>query len=255
MIYRKQGAVARWENGTLIRVTESGVAVEEGDVFTCHPDPERSEGEGPSPVDPARVMKTAQQIQSITNDIERLIISEGLATHDQDGRTWREHTERIHLSMTRGGIRAMLDLGSFDLAEVRTVAEAMARMQEEREAPFRLRLAPNVTAALLPALFGLEPPNVRLRYTVAPFRPSYRIRPVTMPVDLRLECDVTEIEDGLPRAVAILEPVTGLVLRVLVDDGRIAYPATVRVARIDAVARETVWYPYGGGSFGAEMML
>jgi hypothetical protein len=49
--------------------------------------------------------------------------------------------------------------------------------------------------------------------------------------------------------------VQGTTLRVLVDDGAIAYPATVRVTRIDAVASERWWYPYGGGSFGAEMML
>jgi hypothetical protein len=55
--------------------------------------------------------------------------------------------------------------------------------------------------------------------------------------------------------VAILEPVQGLVLRVLVDDGTDAWPATVRVTRIDAVGTEAIWYPYGGGSFGAEMML
>jgi hypothetical protein len=38
MIYRKQGVIARWENGTLIRVTESGVAIEEGEYFECRPE-------------------------------------------------------------------------------------------------------------------------------------------------------------------------------------------------------------------------
>ena len=250
MIYRKQGAVARWENGTLVRVTESGVAIEEDGVFTCRP-----EGTCTLSINEARVLQTARDIQAIAPSIERLIVSQGVAHHDEDGRTWQEHTERIHLSMTRGNVRAMIDLASFDLTDIETIASAMSRMTDERDAPYRIRFAPNVTAALLPSLIGLEPPNVRLRYSLEPFRPSYRIRPVTMPVNLRLECDVTEVEPDLPRAVAILEPVGGLVLRVLVDDGEIAYPATVRITRIDAVAREATWYPYGGGSFGAEMML
>jgi hypothetical protein len=76
-----------------------------------------------------------------------------------------------------------------------------------------------------------------------------------MPLNLRLRCDVTEIERDRPVAVALLAPPDGLTLRVLVDDGARAWPATVRVTRIDAVAEEVTWYPYGGGSFGAEMML
>ena len=50
-------------------------------------------------------------------------------------------------------------------------------------------------------------------------------------------------------------PVAGLMLRVLVADGRRVYPATIRVARIDAVGRERSWYPYGAGAFGSEIML
>jgi len=69
-----------------------------------------------------------------------------------------------------------------------------------------------------------------------------------------IECDVTEIESDRPVAVALLAPVSS-VLRVLIDDGKRAYPSTVRIARIDAVSNERTWYPYGAGSFGAEMML
>lgn len=248
-IYRKQGAVARWENGTLIRVSESGIAIEEGELFTCRP-----EGTTNLSVDPARVLETAQIIRELQG-IERLIVTEGMAMHDEDGRTWTEHTERIHLALVRGTARALIDLGSFDLHDVRVIADALRRMNDEREPPPRLRFAPNVTAALLPSLAGLAPPNVELTWSVGTYRPSYRIRPVTMPMNFRLRCAVTEIERDRPVAVALLAPVDGLVLRVLVDDGEIAYPATVRVTRIDAVAGETVWYPYGGGSFGAEMML
>lgn len=250
MIYRKQGAVARWENGTLVRVSESGVAFDDGETFTCRP-----EGTTPLSVDPSRVLETVREIASLGATVERLIVSEGIADHDLDGRTWREHSERIHLALVRDTTRALVDLGSFDLRDVRVVADALTRLGEERDAPPRLRFAPNVTAALLPSLIGIAPPNVTLDYTTGWFHPSYRVRPVKMPLDLRLRCDVTEIERGRPVAVAILEPVQGLMLRVLVDDGAAAWPATVRVTRIDAVAAEAVWYPYGGGSFGAEMML
>lgn len=250
MIYRKQGASVRWENGTLVRVTESGVAIEEGETFHCHP--ERSEG--PPAIDPQRVIETARAIQSIAT-CERLLVTEGIANHDLDGRSWREHSQRIHVALTKHKLRALLDLGTFDLHDVRVVADALSRLRGEREPPPRLRFAPNVTAALLPHLINVAPPNVELDYDVDWYRPSYRVRPVKIAMNLRLRCDVTEIERDRPLAVAILEPVNGLVLRVLVDDGTDAWPATVRVTRIDAVAAETIWYPYGGGSFGAEMML
>jgi hypothetical protein len=250
MIYRKQGASVRWENGTLVRVTESGVAIEEGDVFTSRP-----EGTTSLSVDPAGVVETVRSIQSLDTEIERLVVSEGVAEHDLGGRTWRDETRRVHVSLVRDRVRALVDLGSFDLTDVRAVASSLRRLGPEREAPMRIRFARNVTAALLPALVGLEPPNVRLTYRIEPFRPSYRVRPVAMPANLRITCNVTGIEQGVPVAVAILEPVTGLALRVLVDDGETAWPATVRVTRIEAVAPDPVWYPYGGGSFGAEMML
>lgn len=249
MIYRKQGASVRWENGTLVRVTESGVAIEEGETFTCRP-----EGTTSLTIDPRRVLETAREIETIA-PCERLIVTEGIAEHDLDGRTWSEHTQRIHAALTKHKLRALLDLGSFDLHDLRAVADAFTRLRDEREPPPRLRFAPNVTAALLPSLIDVAPPNVQLDYTVDWFRPSYRVRPVKVPMNLRLRCDVTEVERGRPVAVAILEPVRGLVLRVLVDDGVDAWPATVRVTRIDAVASETIWYPYAGGSFGAEMML
>jgi len=59
----------------------------------------------------------------------------------------------------------------------------------------------------------------------------------------------------VPEAVAILAPVDGIVMRVLIADRGISYPATVRISRIDAVADEVTWYPYGAGAFGARMML
>ncbi|MFL6247984.1 MAG: hypothetical protein ACJ74H_18315 [Thermoanaerobaculia bacterium] len=312
MIYRKRGSVVRWENGTLVRVIERGIAIEEGELFECRPE---HAGDAPH-IDETRVIEMARMAREAAGEvaIERLIVVEGIAEHEceqplirplgtfspHEGRrlkpdvafsppqrgegarsadegspvaTWTEHTQRIHLSLTRARTRVLLDLGTFDISDISRVAAALARADSaERDAPPRLRLAPNVTAALLPTLIGIAPPNVRLVQTAggvdgygAPiveatgswpnaYRPSYRVRPVRMPMQLRLECDVTEIERDRPIAVALLAPVTS-VLRVLIDDGKRAYPSTVRITRIDAVSSERTWYPYGAGSFGAEMML
>lgn len=260
--YRKRGTVVRWENGTLVRVTESGVAIEDGEFFTCHP--ERSEG-------PQSVLQPETIAIPDSVRIERLLLTHGIAEHEFNGITWTEETRRIHLSLVRGRIRALVD----HVDDVRPVAEALALCDDDadRPPPALLRLAPAVTAALLPSLVGLAPPNVALRQTgggidgkgneivdtAGPwpnwFRPSYRIRPVRMPLNLRLECEVKAVDRDRPLAVALLAPVDGLVLRVLVLDGNWSYPATVRVTRIDAVGEPVRWYPYAGGSFGAEMML
>lgn len=272
MIYRKSGSVVRWENGTLVGVTERGVAIEEGPLFECRPDA------GPMlpPLDPTPVLEAVRAVQHAAGDIaiERLIVSDGIAEHEYGSRHWSEQTRRIHLSLLRGRTRALLDLASFESGDVARVAEALSRLDDkERPAPPRLRLAPNVTAALLLSLIGLAPPNVRLLQSAAGidgrgeeiieaasgwpnwYRPSYRVRPLRMPLHLRLECDVAAIERDRPVAVALIAPVDRLTLRVLVDDGTRSFPATVRVTRIDAVGGERIWYPYGGGSFGAEMML
>jgi hypothetical protein len=268
--YRKRGRVVRSESGTLVRVFESGLAIEDGELFRCAPDESR-----PRLAEPSNefVLETVQTIRSLVPaplSIERLIVSEGVAEHECDGRSWREETRRIHLSMVKGRIRALVD----SVDDVARVADALARCEDhERDPPPRLRLMPNVAAALIPSLVTLAPPNVDLAQVAGGvdgkgfpivearelwpnwYRPSYRVRPVRMPLNVRVRCEVTEIERDRPAAVALLAPVGGLVMRVLVDEGARAYPATVRVTRIDAVARETVWYPYGGGSFGAEMML
>jgi hypothetical protein len=55
--------------------------------------------------------------------------------------------------------------------------------------------------------------------------------------------------------VALLAPVRDFTLRVLIDDGERVWPATVPVTRIQAVGAPMDFYPYGAGSFGAEMML
>lgn len=263
MIYRKRGRSIRWENGTLIRVSESGWAREDGSFFECGP-----LGETPGAIDDLQPFALA--IPESVN-VERFIVTRGVAEHEYGDARWSEETSRVHVALTRGPLRAIIDSTLEQTGDIATIADALARAEfEERAAPSRLRLAPNVTAALLPALIGLAPPNVRLvqsagaidgygqpvdEDTIAFYRPSYRVRPVRMPFDLRLECDVTEIERDRPVAIALLAPVESLVLFVLIRDGERVFPARVRVSRIDAVSNERVWYPYGAGSFGAELML
>jgi hypothetical protein len=268
-IYRKTGRVVRWENGTLIRAFERGIAIEDGETFTCHPDSAAEAAAAPPLTDVAVI---AKQIQAITTNVERLIVTEGEATHDCDGVQWTERTRRIHLALVRDRQRVLIDQANFDLDEIARITRALERMTAERATPARLRLAPNVAAALLPSLVGIAPPNIRLTQTAGGidgkgnpiieaagdwpnwWRPSYRVRPVRVPMNLRATCDVTILDDT-PIAVALLAPVHDLTLRVLVDDGIRSWPATVRVSRIDAIAGSAHFYPYGAGSFGAEMML
>jgi hypothetical protein len=264
MIYRKQGSVVRWENGTLVRVTESGAAREEGELFECWPEPRVTEFRAPN--------VTIEPVLDLP--YERLIITDGYAEHEYGEKRWSERTQWLHASLVHGHLRALVDSASRSLDDLRTIANALQRAEPQyRDAPRHLRLAPRVTAALLPHMIGLAPPNVRLVQTAGgvdgygndiveatsgwpnAWRPSYRVRPLRMPLNLRLECDVTEIDPDLPLAIALLAPVAGLVLRVLVVDRERVYPATVRVTRIEAVATERVWLPYGGGSFGAELVL
>lgn len=276
-VYRKRGAVVRWESGKLVRVVERGVAFERDELFECRPD-ERAGDELPDLTGSMEsVASAAARIDAIVPqgvNIERLLLLEGSSEHEYEGRRWTECLRRLHLSLTRGALRVLVDLGSFDEEAVRVAAEALARAREEEiESPPRLRLAPSITAALLPSLVGLAPPNVRLLQAAGGvdgkgepiveahdawpnwYRPSYRVRPARRPLNLRLECGVSEVDPDRPVAVALLGPVEGLYARVLIDDRSSVRPATVRLTRIDAVGPVAGWYPYGFGSFGAEMML
>ena len=255
MIYRKQGHVVRWENGTLIRVTESGAAREEGDLFECWPERERRAGFSPPLPWEGDGLKPVLRLHTL----ERLIVSRGYAEHEYGEHTWSEHTHRFHAALVRDQLRALVDR----LEDLAPIAEALERAESEREAPKHLRLAPNVTAALLPFLKdarqtagGVDGYGNPVTETSANFyRPSYRVRPVRMPFNLRLEHDVTVIDEELPRAIALLAPASGTTLRVLVEDKTSVYPSTVTVTKIAAVSDQRIWYPYGAGSFGAEMML
>jgi hypothetical protein len=283
-VYRKRGRAVRWENGTLVRVHESGVAME-NERFTCHPDPDLGTvivpHDHPDPSTHARD-DMATRVESVARSIhmprgvriERLIVSEGEAEHTFRDKTWRDTTARIHLAIAKGPLRALIDLGDLDVESITPIADALARADEtERDAPSQLRLAPSVTAALLPSLVGVAPPNVTLSQraggidgkgnaiadVVEPwpnwYRPSYRVRPVLAPFNLIATCAVTEIDESRPLAIALLAPPSELTLRVLVVDETRVYPSTVRITRIDAISEPRRWYPYGAGAWGAEMML
>jgi hypothetical protein len=204
--------------------------------------------------------------------VERLIISSGASRHEIDGVTWIEESHRVHLSLVKEKLRALIDLASFDLDAIRSAAGALARAGGAREAPPRVRLAPNVAAALLPSLVGEiaieqhgggfdgkgqlietravtadEPPNW--------YRPSYSIHPRRAWLNL---CPLPfgTIDASAPEAVAVLAPVIGTTLRVLCIDGDDAYPTELSAERVAAVSGgEPVWFPYAAGSYGVEMML
>jgi len=275
-LYRKRGRVIRYDNGLSVHVTEAGQSREAGEAFTCEP---LRESVALPEFDGKEVEETVREIRASVShplSIERLIVSRGIAEHEFGSERWTEESRRVHLSIAFRTIRALFSLADFDLGEVKPVIELLPLAREERESPPRLRLAPAVTAALLPSLVGIAPPNVSLwqsdggrdgkGQTIREmplgsppwpnwYRPSYRVRPVRAPHNLRLDCNVRQIDPSVPEAVALLAPVDGLTMRVLCVDGQTVYPATVRITRIEAVSAPTKWYPYGAGAFGAEMML
>ena len=276
-VYRKFGRSLRYENGTIVRSDEAGEAIEDAQTFSCRPIAHNVEL---PPIDTGAIDDAVSEIKSIVRpplNIERLIVSEGIAEHQFGDRRWRETTRRVHLAITFRTMRALIDLGDFDLTDVRLISGALSRAVPAEARTYteaRIRLAPNVAAALLPALVGIAPPNIQLMQSAGGFdgkgatieacdvfsapnwyRPSYRVRPVHAPFSLRASCDVTQIDEDLPRAIALLAPIERLTMSVLCVRGADVFPATVRVARIDAVSTTVRRYPYGAGSFGAEMML
>ncbi len=274
-IYRKHGRVARFEDGHTVIVDEAGEAIEIGREFEARPLEDRI----PLPdIDAQAVERVAHEIRNVVKPhrIERLIVSDGVAEHEFNGVHWTEAARRIHLSLTHRDFRLLIDRADFELRDIERVARALGRAQSERESPLRIRTAPSVSAALLPLLPTIAPPTIELwqrsggrdgkarpireELLIAPpwsnwYRPSYRVRPARLPFNIQACCAVKTVDTDVPEAVAILAQVEGVVLRVLIVDGEVSYPATVRVSRIDAVADEVTWYPYGAGVLGAEMML
>jgi hypothetical protein len=281
MIYRKQGRSRRWENGTVIDVEECGLSREENGVFSCEPDPSRDARS--VPFEPADLHAVAEDFRRAAGPcrLERLLLVDGSASHEFGDRRWRDTTRRVHAALTHEGLRARVDLGNFDSTEVERIAAAFARIDPRvTSSPAQLRLAPPVGAAILHLLAGSSRSDVRVVQSAGGVdgrgepieaidldavriagmwpnwhRPSYRVAPQRAPFNLRAEGVSEVVEPGLPCAVTLLAPPAGLTLRVLVDDGSKAWPATVEVRSIRALASSSDWYPYGAGSFGAEMML
>lgn len=280
-VYRKVGRVVRYENGVFVSVSEAGEAFEEDGVFRARPavDVPRSEQyvaqtqRNATHVDADLEQYVAQvRVNVRPGRIERFIASLGTAIHETNGSKWTEESRRVHISLINPPLRALIDLASFDVEIVTVVADALARAGEERDAPKHIRLAPNVSAALLPSLIGelaMEqsgggfdgrglPIETRAVTNDAPpnwYRPGYAVRPIRAWMNIRA-LPFGRIDADAALAVALLEPVHGTSLRVLCVDGDDVFPATADASHIAAVSRaEPVWYPYAAGSFGAEMML
>ena len=208
--------------------------------------------------------------------VERLIVSAGIARHETNGVTWTEASRRVHVALVnvfiKRPLRVLIDLASFDIALIETIAAALASAGDERAAPTRIRLAPNVSAALLPALAGElameqagggfdgkgQPVETRAVTSDPPpnwYRPGYAVRPVRAWLNIRA-LPFGSIDSSAPMAVALLAPVDGTTLRVLCVDGDAVFPTTLDATHIAAVSHgEPTWYPHAGGSFGVEMML
>jgi hypothetical protein len=283
--YRKWGRVVRYENGVFIYVSEAGEAFEEDGVFRAAPAQTRVSVPHSAGADLATSLSqlqayvaetqanVAQTLLSVRSGrMERFIASAGVATHETNGVTWTEESRRVHIALVNPPLRALIDLASFDVPIVRMIADALARAGGEREPPKRLRLAPNVSAALLPSLIGelaMEqtgggfdgrgvPIDTRAVTHDPPpnsYRPGYAVRPVRTWLNVRA-LPFGRIDPSAPLAIAPLEPVHGTALRVLCVDGDDVFPASLDASHITAVSRaEPQWFPYAAGSFGVEMML
>lgn len=270
-VYRKWGRVVRYENGVTVRVQEAGEASERDGVFRANP----AQTGVSVPHLQAREVDSfvAQTLISVRPSvIERLIVSAGIAQHETNGVTWTEESRRVHAALIKPPLRVLIDLASFDKTIIETIASALARAGEERAAPSHIRLAPNVSAALLPALAGelameqtgggfdgtghlIETRAVTSDPPPNWYRPGYAVQPVRAWLNIRA-LPFGSIDKRAPQAIALLGPAEGTMLRVLCDDGEAIFPTTVEAGRIAAVSRDKpAWYPYAAGSFGAEMML
>jgi hypothetical protein len=260
-VYRKWGSAIRWEHGVLVRVEEAGEAREVGEELIASPIEPRESGPLPSDA----VLAFARKIEG---NIERMVVSEGIAEHEYGHRRWRESTRRVHLSLTHGTHRVLLDLAHFD-ADVAPIVRALSNVGTARELD-HVRLAPNVSAALLPSLIGTiemeqvaagcdgygEPIERRPVAGAPPnwYRPSYRIRPLRAWHNLRA-LPFGSVDEELPRAIALLAPPGSATLQLLCVQGEEAFAASVNMTTVRAVGEAGEWYPYAAGAFGAEMLL
>ena len=268
-VYKKRGRSVRREAEHLVRVDEAGEAIEKDGVFRA-----RAVGESADlPVlDEGAVKSAAREIEAIVEPplmLERIFVSEAIIEHQFAGITWKETPRRVHISIARPPLRALLDLTEFRFEPIRRVSEMLMRVGAQRDAPKRIRLAEHVGAAVLPFI-GVEKFQSAAPYdgkgqsideqrvTGDPppnwFRPSYRVRPRRAWFHLRAAA-LEEIDGDVPEAIALLAPAQRRSIRVLCVDGDAVYPATIEIQPILAAKPTNIWYPYGAGAFGAELML
>lgn len=273
MIYRKRGSVLRWENGSLIHVREEGIAREDRGVFECEPTTARGAGFAFDPIDLRAVAREVVNAAAGV-EIERLMIVYGRSEHEYGERRWQDSTRRIHVALTHARIRVLVDLASFEVGEIADAARALRSVDTTiTSVPSAMRIAPRVTAALLPLYMGQAPEACQIVQTAGGvdgygepiveaeagwpnvFRPSYRVPPRRVPMNVRIEAMGSPIDPALPSAVALLGASPDGAVRLLVEDGGRSWPIEIRIGRVRSVSPPTRWYPYAAGSFGAEMML
>ena len=268
-IYRKRGRSVRREGRYLVWADEAGEAFDEQAIFRTRTMDEAVDLPAP---DAAAVVAAAREIEACIEPpltIERMLVSDGIVAHQFGEVAWSESPRRVHLSIARAPLRILFDFADFHLDVVRRAADLLNRAGAERKPPERIRLADHVGAALVP-FASVEKVQTAMgrdgrgqlieerRWTPeAPpnwFRPSYRVRPRKAWFHLRLE-SLGQIDASVPEAIALLAPASRREIRVLCADGRDVYPTTIPIRPIIAVRPAGTWYPYGAGTFGAEVML
>lgn len=265
-IYRKRGSIVRYENGTILRATEAGEAIEEDGLFRCRP---WSGVQRLPHSDDAAVMRVARNIRSLATGsvtIERLIVTDGRAEHQFEDRAWSDENRRVHVAFTTGRHRLLIDEGAFEIGDVAAIVSDFARIGPEREPPTRLRLAPRVMAAITPYLpheqtaGGIDGKGAFVHAaTEQPwpnwYRPSYRVRPQRMPFHVTARCNVASVDHDLPLGIGILAPPAGLTVRVVCVDAEVVYPATIQITSIDAMTEPAARFPYGAGVRAGEAQV
>ena len=224
MIYRKWGRVVRWENGTIVRVEEAGEAWEENGVFFAQPIAHGvipSASEGP----PADVVAVAEGILRCAQDdteIERVIVTHGVALHQYGDVRWQDETRRVHVALIRKPWRVLVD--DFDVA---SVASALARCEGERDFAHLLDV-PCAKEQMPGGRDGYGRPIEHRRVEGEPpnfYRPSYRVRPVRQWMNVRAIPSATT--QAAPKVLALVDGG-----KALVDDGGRVFVTPLRPDRL-----------------------
>jgi len=136
MTYRKWGRTVRYENGTMVRVEEAGEAFEEGEEFRAQPlrDPHPPFGHL---LPLTREKDDMVPLPLAGLQVERVVMTEGVALHQYGDIAWSEHARRMHLSVVRAPYRMLIDQADFDLDAA--LLALFAQIEGRREPPPRKR--------------------------------------------------------------------------------------------------------------------